>query len=204
MKKGAKIVLGSVIVGSTLIVTYEVATLVRENIERHWWYTWCRQYCDAVGKPLLSVGMQRNSYEPANGDWTLDLDPQVLRLPNGVLADELDMPFPDKMFGAAYNAHTLEHLSSAEDIEQAIAECRRVSDYAVLLAPSPYGIWANLFCPTHKFRLWLDHTNNQIIVKPSEWQTGWGTHYEKDTSSRSTNQAMLTYKPLPMPAIIKG
>jgi hypothetical protein len=204
MKTGWKIFLG----GAGLILIYEAATFLREHAERHWWYDWSRQYCDIEGKPLLTIGIQRHSINPPNGDYTLDIDPKVLTIPGGVHANELDMPFPDKMFGVAYNSHTLEHLNTSADIEKAISECRRVADYAVLLAPSAYSIYANLFCPTHKFRLWLDNENNRIMVKPSEWQTGLGEYYKYSKyslpHSGGTRQAMLTHEPLPMPAIIRG
>ncbi len=196
MNVGWKVFLG----GVGLIAVYQVTTSIRENAERHWWYDWSRQYCDTVGKPLLSVGLQRWSMFPPDGDYTLDIDPEVLAVPGGVLGDECDMPFPDKMFGVAYNPHTLEHLNTAEDIEKAVSECRRVADYAVLLAPSPYNIYSNLFCPSHNFRRWFDSDRNEIVVRPSEWQTGFGEHY----SSRGTGQAMITFEPLPLPAIIKG
>ena len=197
MKTGWKVFLGitGTVIGGAAV--YEGVNALKENGERHTWFNFARQYCDAVGKPLLSVGMRRHSWEPPNPDYVLDTDPAVLDIPNGVLGNECDMPFSDKQFGFVYNAHTLEHLDSIEDIERAITECRRVADFVILLCPNPNGIYSNLFCATHKFRLWFDQFSNRIIVKPSNWQTGMGTHYE-------TGASMLTYEPLPFPAVIKG
>lgn len=180
-------------------VLWETGVQVKEHVERHDWYNWSREYCDSVGKPLLTVGLQRGTYNPPNGDSVIDVDPEVLDVSGGVLASVTALPFPDKKFGIAYNSHVLEHLSSPEDIEAAIAECRRVADYAVLLAPSPYSIMANLFCPSHNYRLWMDSKNNKVVVKPSSWQTGIGVNY-----GGAVKQTMFTYNPLPMPAVIQG
>jgi hypothetical protein len=197
MQKKTKIFLGitGAIIGSVAIC--EVINTVKENNERHTWYNYARQYCNAVNKPLLEVGMRRYSWQPPDGDYVIDTDPAVLDLPNGVQGTECEMPFPDKMFGFVYNAHTLEHLNSVEDIEKAISECRRVADFTILLTPNPHSIVANFFCPTHKFKLWMDQVNNKIIVKPSEYEIGIGSHFTTDAS-------FLTYELLPMPAIIEG
>lgn len=181
---------------------YQAAITTSENAERHHYWQVARAYSDLVSKPLLVVGMKRAAWQPANGDVTVDIDPLVTQVPGGVLADECALPFPSKMFGAVYNAHTLEHLETADDVEAAVNECLRVSDVSFFLAPSPYSITANLFCPSHKLRLWFDETNNRILVRPSNWQTGFG--YHSGPSGRSVNQALIAYEPLKVPAIISS
>ncbi len=179
---------------------YEMGVNIGEHRERHEYYNRARAYCNSVGKPLLTVGMQRTRVNPPDGDYVVDIDPDVQNIPGGVLASVTDMPFPNKLFGVAYNSHVLEHLNTVGEIEEAIAECRRVADYTVLLVPSPYSIYANLFCPSHKFRLWFDTQKNRIVAKPSGWQTGLGVDYP----AGAVKQVMVTYEPLPMPVIIKG
>jgi hypothetical protein len=145
-------------------LVYEGAISVKEEIERHSAYNQAREYSDATGKPLLVVGMKRFPWQPDNGDITVDLDPKVEELEGGICADICDLPFPDKYFGAVYCPHVLEHLRTAEDVQQAVNECTRVADEAYFLCPSPYKI-SNLFLPSHHQRVWFDQALNQIRVK---------------------------------------
>lgn len=161
-------------IATVAALSYEGIIQASEFMERHNYYSLARAYCDGIGKPLLRVGMRRSILEPPNGDITIDIDRKVLEIPGGVCGDERDMPFDDKLFGVSFNQHTLEHLRTADDVELAIAECRRVADFAVLLAPSPNSIYASLFNPTHNLRLWLDQARNQVIVRPNNWRTGLG------------------------------
>ena len=160
-----------------LAVLYELGLTVRGTIERHNYYNEARYYCDQVGKPLLRIGMRRLPWEPPNGDVTIDIDPEVLNLEGGVLGDERQMPFVDKQFGVAFNEHTLEHLYSPEDVEQAVNECVRVADKAVFLVPSPYSIAGNLLNPTHHLRLWFDQLNNRILVEENKYNIGLGFNF---------------------------
>lgn len=155
-------------------VAWEGAIQTKETLERHHYWNWARQYCNEVGKPLLRIGMKRSFLEPPNGDITLDLDPAVERIGGGVQGDVRAMPFDDKSMGVSFCQHILEHLRTPEDVEAAISECARVADKTVLLCPSPYSIYASLFCPTHHLRLWFDKTRNKIVVRPNNWRTGLG------------------------------
>jgi hypothetical protein len=152
--------------------------------------------------------MHRGPFEPPNGDVTLDIDPEVEKIPGGVLGDERFMPFADREFSFCFNEHTLEHLHSAADVELAVNECRRVADYTVLLCPSPYSIFATFFCPSHRLRLWFDSDNNKIIVRENGWRTGVGKVYTGDTGGvtigkNSIGQAMVfKYEELKPPVII--
>ena len=157
-----------------IIAAYEGIIQIKEFDERHRYYNWARRYCDDVKKPLLRIGMRRSSLEPPSGDVTLDLDPEIENVEGGVYGDVRDIPYPDKTFGVTFNEHVLEHLHTAGDVEAAISECVRVADKTVLLCPSPYSIYASLFCPTHNLRLWFDAKNNKIVVRPNKWRTGMG------------------------------
>jgi len=99
--------------------------------------------------------MQRAPWEPPGGDVTLDLDPDVLKVPGGIQGDERQMPFADKQFGVCFNEHTLEHLPDVESIRRAVAECVRVADYAVFLIPSPWSP-SNFLWKTHYHRILVD------------------------------------------------
>jgi len=156
---------------------YEVSMTVRAHLEEHTYWKLAREHCDKVSKPLLLIGMRRwwKIIEGMpNGDVTLDLDPAVQGIEGGVWADERDMPFADKQFGACVNEHTLEHLHLVEDIQLAVNECVRVADKSIFIAPSPYSIYANFFVPGHNFRLWFDSVNNKIGVVDNLYRTGLG------------------------------
>jgi len=202
MKTWGKILLG--VLGTAVI--YEGVIQLNEIAERENYWQLARKYCDKIGKPLLRIGIRRSSFEPPNGDVTLDVDLKVLDIPGGVHGDERAMPFSDKEFGCCFNEHTLEHLHTCEDVEMAVNECARVADFTVLLCPSPYSIYSNLFNPTHYLRLWFDNDKNRVIVRPNHWRTGLGFVYEGDTGGmgKSTGQAMVVYEPINLPAVIPG
>lgn len=185
---------------------YEGGHLIKENSERNYYWSVARAYSNLVEKPLLVVGMRRWSWQPPDGDVTVDIDPQVLQVPGGVQSDERIMPFEDKQFGAVFNPHTLEHLASAEDVELAVNECLRVAEVGMFLCPSPYSIIANLFCPGHNLRLWFDNENNRIIVRHNSWRTGLGEHGGGQYTGMGsvTGQAIIGYTPLKIPAIVIG
>lgn len=185
-----------------ILAAYEAGIAIRENVERHNYWHQAREYADSVGKPLLVVGMKRWPWQPRDGDITVDIDPAIENIPGGVWADERDMPFSDKEFGAVYNAHTLEHMATIEDAEQAVNESVRVADRAIFLCPSPYSIIATFFAPSHKLRLWFDQTNNRIRIGENTLRTGWG-YNSGDTSHPPPgriSQALVTDR---MPEIVK-
>ncbi len=189
MKTAGKVFLGILVAAAS----YEIIIQLAEYAERYEYWKWSREYCDRVGKQLLRIGMQRSPIEPKNGDVTLDIDERVQEIPGGVHGDERNMPFSDKQFGVCFNEHTLEHLFSSDDVQLAVNECRRVADYAVLLAPSPNSLYASLFCPTHHLRLWFDNEKKQIVTRPNTWNTGFGYDfgYEHHTGELKIGQAMV-------------
>lgn len=134
-----------------MVMLYEAFVQAVETGERWRWHKWAREYADSVGKGILRIGMKRGIFEPPNGDVTLDIDPKVIEVPGGVWGDERAMPFADRAFGVCFNEHTLEHLRSLESVAQAVSECARVADYAVLLVPGDWSI-TNKMHPDH----WLD------------------------------------------------
>ena len=148
-----------------LWVGYEGGIGVRNIIERHTYYKEAREYCDRIGKPMLRIGMRKYFWEPPDADVTVDINPEVRTIAGGICADERNLPFANKEFAACINQHTLEHLSSIGDIEKAVNECVRVADIAVLLTPSPYSLFTNVFNPHHNLRLYFDQVKNTIRVE---------------------------------------
>ncbi len=189
MKTGWKIFTG--IVGC--LFAYQSILTLKEYGERHGFYGLCRSYCQEVGKPLLVVGMKRTRWDPPNGDVTVDIDPAVLEIPGGVMADERELPFENKTFGAVYNAHTLEHMNSISDMEMAVNECIRVADKAVFLCPSPYSIIGNFFCPAHHLRIWFDQENNTIRVTENVYNYGLGIQGGGQYEKKPVNQSLVSY-----------
>lgn len=149
---------------------YWGAVQLKEHVERQQLWGTARSYCDEVGKPLLRIGLRRSPLEPPNGDVTLDIDTAVTRIPGGVLGDVRNMPFPDKYFGAVVSEHVIEHLFTAEDVEQSISECVRVADMAIIEAPSPWS-FGGLFHPDHKLRIWFE--DNVVKVDKKWYIPGW-------------------------------
>ena len=152
-----------------LWVGYESGIGIRNIIERHTYYKEAREYCDSVGKPMLRLGMRKYFWEPPDSDVTVDIDPEVEQTLGGIRADERKLPFANKEFGVCVNQHTLEHLSSIQDAEQAVNESVRVADIAVLLTPSPYSLFTNVFNPHHNLRLYFDPINNTIRVEENRY-----------------------------------
>jgi len=165
MKTGYKIILG--IIGG--LILYQIINDTHENIERRTLYQQARAFCDGRQKPLLVVGMKRHWWQPPDGDITIDIDPLVEQIPGGVLADERNIPFDDKTFGACYNAHTLEHMATITDMEKAITECLRVADRVYFLVPSWYSITANFLCASHHLRMKFDQSTQSIYVAPNNF-----------------------------------
>ena len=148
---------------------YEGGIGIRNIIERHTYYNEAKEYCDKIGKPMLRVGMRKWFWEPPDADTTVDINPEVENTPGGICADERNLPFANKEFAVCINQHTLEHLSGIGDVEKAVNECVRVSDITVLLTPSPYSIFTNVFNPNHNLRLYFDQVNNTIRVEENRY-----------------------------------
>lgn len=101
-----------------------------------------REYCNAVGKPLLNVGAgtSRSSVRAAVlgptlwGDVNIDLAaPEGPPGPDRVTyGDATKLPYPDKYFGAVVASHVLEHIDRPD---LAVAEWRRIADKMFVIVP---------------------------------------------------------------------
>ena len=169
-----------VLIGAGAVAAYQTTIFFVELDERRRVSAQSLAYCRSIGKPYLVVGMRMYARHPDDGDVTLDVNPEVLNQPGGVVGDVRDMPFANKQFGVCYCAHVLEHMYSIEDVQRAVAECTRVADYAAFLCPSPYSL-VNLIHPTHHLRVWFDSSTDTIYTCPNNWRSPilLGTDYDR-------------------------
>jgi hypothetical protein len=116
-------------------------------------------------KPLLIVGgpwggkQYRHWFKkPAHGggDFCIDIDPRALRGHSGAaVASVTHIPFSDKVFGAAFASHLLEHLPTVGDARRAMAELNRVAEAVYLVCPSRQSIAAWVI-PEHHLWVWQE------------------------------------------------
>ena len=125
---------------------WEAGWWIAGKVDRVVLFREARAMAAASGKPLLVVGEPDGEY-PC-GDVTLDLRPRSAC--RGYVRADLErppLPFPDRMFGAAFASHILEHL---EDPEAALRELHRVADHVVIAWPRPWRI-ATFLVPGHRW-----------------------------------------------------
>lgn len=116
------------------------------------------------GKPLL-VGnpwgikpYRRWLNKPAHGsgDVCLDIDRQALvGQPGAVVGSITHLPFADKVFGAVFFSHVLEHLPTTGAAKQALEEMKRVADSVFIAYPSKQSI-AGWIVRDHHLWVWQD------------------------------------------------
>ncbi|MDD5288200.1 MAG: VTT domain-containing protein [Dehalococcoidales bacterium] len=125
------------------------------------------------GKPLLVVGgpwgvksYRRMFNKPAhgNGDVCLDIDRRAVEgHPCAVVASCTSIPFSDKMFGAVFSSHVLEHMPTTQAAKQALEEMCRVAGTIFIAYPSRQSIAAWIIRDHH---IWI-------------WQKGQKTHLKQ-------------------------
>lgn len=146
------------------IITQQVGVLVVEASERHREYAKASEYAGSVGKPLLvvggpyGVGFLRSGFlrSPAHGfgDVCMDIDPMACRgAPEAIRGSILDIPYPDKYFGAAFASHVLEHMATVDIAVSAYDELSRVADRVFIATPRRLNVLAQ-FNPNHHLWVW--------------------------------------------------
>jgi len=133
-------------------------------------YQEAREYADLVGKPLLVVGgpfgFGRKWGPPSHGcgDVCLDINIEACRgCERAIEGNVTDMSmFSDKMFGASFCSHVLEHLPSEAEAEKALSELDRVSEAVFLVLPTKLSILAWFH---HDHHFWLAEENGIIKIK---------------------------------------
>jgi len=97
----------------------------------------------AGDKPLLVVGVPR--FRHGRGDAVIDLTSDGH--PNTFVLDVTDLSvLPDRMFGAAFVGHVLEHV---KDIEAGMREISRVSEKVFVAYPRSHTLVAWIY-PGHR------------------------------------------------------
>lgn len=123
-------------------------------------------------KPLLVVGgpwgtkrARRwfNKSAHGSGDICLDIDRRAIDgHPCGVIGNVTHIPFSNKIFGAVFASHLLEHLPTTVDAKQALGELNRVAEAVYIVYPSRQSI-AGWVIPDH--HLWVWQRGNMTYVK---------------------------------------
>jgi len=82
--------------------------------------------------------------------------------PNGVITNIVHIPFSDKSFGATFASHLLEHLPTADDANEALAELNRVAEAVFIVCPSRQSVVAWLISGHH---LWIWQRGNRTYIR---------------------------------------
>jgi hypothetical protein len=143
--------------------SWQLAVWLGEIRDKNRKYNNARDYADERKKPLLVVGGpwggRRLRYRlkiPAHGsgDVCLDIDGNAITgQPNAVIASITHIPFADKIFGAVFASHVLEHLPTVDDAKRALVELDRVAETVFIAYPSKQSI-AGWFVPGHHLWVW--------------------------------------------------
>lgn len=166
------------IVGISLgVVSWQLAVWSGEVSQKSKRYKAAVACAQKLGKPLLVAGgpwsnrrIRRWLNMPAHGDGDvcLDIERQAIwNHPYGVIADVTQIPFCDKVFGAAFASHLLEHLPTIDHAKSALAELSRVAETVFVVYPSRQSIGA-----------WLHRGHNLWV-----WQQGNALYLEQRGNS---------------------
>lgn len=131
------------------LIIFLCAGYAYEYLEKVAVFNQAKTKAKELGKPLLNAGCGWY-YRQAINESDINLDIVPRNVPNFVLAPVESIPFPDKYFGAVFCSHVVEHT---ENLETAMAELRRVSDFQFIIVPEP--IWLNN---------WLNPSHRRVFV----------------------------------------
>jgi len=154
------------------VVSWQLAVWCGEISQKSKRYKAAIVYAQKLGKPLLVAGgpwsnrrIRRWMNMPAHGDGDvcLDIERQALGIhPYGVIADVTQIPFCDKVFGAAFASHLLEHLPTIEHAKKTLVELNRVAEVVFVAYPSRQSVGAWL----HRgHNLWVWQQDNALYLK---------------------------------------
>jgi ubiquinone/menaquinone biosynthesis C-methylase UbiE len=91
-----------------------------------------------------------------SGDVCLDIDRQALVGQSGAVVGSIThLPFANKVFGAVFFSHVLEHLPTTDDAKLALEEMKRVADSVFIAYPSKQSI-AGWIVRDHHLWVWQD------------------------------------------------
>lgn len=165
------------------VVGWQLAVWAGEISQKRKRYQAAVACAQRVGKPLLIAGgpwsnrkIRRWLNIPAHGDGDVCLDIERCALgnhPYGVIADVTQVPFCDKVFGAAFASHLLEHLPTIDHAKRAMDELNRVAEAVFVVYPSRQSIGA-----------WLHRGHNLWV-----WQKGKALYLKQRGNSAGEKEA---------------
>lgn len=155
-----------------LAVIWQIEVWIREIRHKNKQCKAAVDYCRAHNKKMLVAGgpwggrnWRRRLNIPAHtsGDVNIDIKAgAIIGQPNGVVADVVHLPFPDKIFGAAFASHLLEHLPDTAKAEAALAELERVAEKVYLSYPSRQSVAAWIISDHH---LWVWQKSDTVYLQ---------------------------------------
>ena len=162
---------------------WQLVVWVVETLDKNRKYKAAEACAQESGKPLLIAGgpwgnkqirHQLNLPAHGSGDVCLDVDRNAIgNHPNGVIANVTHIPFSDKSFGAAFASHLLEHLSSTDEAEKALAELNRTAEAVFIAYPFRQSITGWLISDHH---LWVWQKGNTTYLKQRRKPEGKQRH----------------------------
>ena len=160
-------------------ISWQLAVWSGETSQKNKRYKAAVSCCRRYGKPLLVAGgpwsnrgIRRKLNMPAHGDGDVCLDIERRAFeghPRGLVADVTQIPFQDKVFGAVFASHLLEHLPSIYSASKALDELHRVAETVFIVYPSRQSVGAWLHRGHH---LWIWQKGNTIYLKQRKNSTG--------------------------------
>lgn len=150
---------------SLSIVAWQMLVWLGEIRDKREKYRMALSCARNSGKPLLIAGGPYGSQKfrrllkiaaHGGGDVCLDIDRNaVAGHPQPVVASVTHIPFGDKVFGAVFASHLLEHLPSVDRAKQALNELSRTADAVFIVSPSRQSLSAWLH-PDHHLWVWQE------------------------------------------------
>jgi len=154
------------------VFIWQMEVWIREIMHKNKQCKAAVDYCHKHDKQLLVAGgpwggrnwrRRLNMPAHASGDVNIDISAgAIIGHPNGVVADVVHLPFPDKTFGAAFASHLLEHLYNPAQAEAALAELERVAETVYISYPSRQSLAAWVI---RDHRLWVWQKGNVVYLQ---------------------------------------
>ncbi|MBI2852185.1 MAG: methyltransferase domain-containing protein [Chloroflexi bacterium] len=152
-------------IGAGIILAWQLLVWLGEIRTKREQYRKALFCARRMGKPLLIAGgpygnqwLRRFLKIPAHGggDVCLDINRNaVAGHPQPVVASITNIPFGDKVFGAVFVSHVLEHIPTVTQARQALDEFTRTSDAVFIVSPSRQSVSGWLH-PDHHLWVWQE------------------------------------------------
>lgn len=155
-----------------VIALWQLAVWFYEIHDKNQKYKAAAEQTARSGKPMLVIGGPWGGKQyrhwinkPAHGggDVCMDIDPHAIQgHPCGIIASVTNIPAGDKLFGAAFASHLLEHLPNSDDAVAALTELHRVAEKVYICYPSKQSIGGWI---TKGHHLWINQQGDMTTVE---------------------------------------